>query len=249
MLSTDAKNQIISKLAEFNIICNHFTCIVDLEKSYPDYVISATLHGIGISLKLISCVLDSSANILGIKLSPDGSNQGEIVSFTVSLHTNDLTIVNHHIKHKYVEQQLTLVAEVNKDFPFDVDYQVALYYESFCLLTGTLSYENFKYDIHTIADNPSFLVGAFIENFSSKFKCKGQLLLRVRQNGEYSTYDGISEKNRNIEDLKLRIFRVLLFYHMKKTTFRLNTLTIDEISSLHYADLLNYITVQKMADI
>lgn len=249
MLSTDAKNQIINKLAEYNIICKHFTCIVALEKSYPDYVISATLNGIGISLKLISCVLDPSANILGIKLSPDGIIQDENVSFTVSLHPNDLSIVNHQIKHKYVEQQLALVADINKEFPFNVDYQVALYYESFCLLTGTFSYEDFKYDINTIAENPSFLVGAFIENFSSQFKCKGQLLLRVRQNGDHSTYDGICVKNRNIEDLKLRLFRELLFYHMKKTKFKLNTLTIDEISSLSYTDLLNYITVQKMVDI
>lgn len=254
MLSSDAKQQIINKLAEFDIVCHHFTNVDSVGDCFPNYIISATIHGMSISLKLLSCILGQNVNAIGIEVSPSSFNKDKIVSFTVSLHPNDLSIVHEHIKHKYVHEQLTIVDEINRDFPFKIDYKVSMIYESFLLVTGTYNYTDSKYEIRTIAEQPSFSAGVFIENQSGKFTSKGQLLLRIRQTGYYSTvfystYKMETEKNRDIQDVKLRIFQELLFYYMKNTNFKFSELTRDELIVLSYEHLLSYITVQKMVDI
>jgi hypothetical protein len=249
MISTDAKNQIINKLREYNIICNRFMCVVALEKSYPEYIISATLDDKKITLHLISCVHDKKANILGIKVVPDSDRTDEILSFSVSFAPDDLYAISESITNKYIEKELLEVDKINNDFPFKVDYQVALFYEFFCFVTGTLVYKSNSYDIMTLSEYPTCMVGAYAHNPTARFYSKGKLLLKFNKNGVNLTYNNVVIPCEYTETLRLKIFQELLFYYMDKTRFKMNIMSRDELILLSYDDLLRYINVQQMVDI
>jgi hypothetical protein len=249
MISTDAKNKIINKLSEYNIICNRFMSVVDIRESYPEYIISASLDGKKITLHLISCVHDKKANILGIKVVPDSDRKDEVLSFSVSVAPDDLYAINDHITNKYIEKELLEVDKINNDFPFKVDYQVALFYEFFCFVTGTLVYNKNAYEIMTLSEYPTCMVGAYAHDSTAKFYSKGKILLKFNKNGINFTYNNVVIPCDYIEKLRLKIFQELLFYYMDKTSFKMNIMGRDELILLSYDDLLRSINVQQMVDI
>lgn len=249
MISYDAKNQIINKLREYDIICNSFMSVVALEQSYPEYIISSILDGKEITLHLISCVHDKKANILGIKVVPDSDRKDEVLSFSVSIAPDDLYAISEHITKKYIEKELLEVDKINNDFPFKVDYQVALFYEFFCFVTGTLVYKTNAYEIMTLSEYPTCMVGAYAHDSKAKFYSKGKLLLKFNKNSINFTYNNVVIPCQYTETVRLKIFQELLFYYMDKTRFKMNIMSRDELILLSYDDLLRYINVQQMVDI
>ena len=249
MLTSDSKSKIIDELAKSDIICTGFIEIVSMKESYPNYNISAIFEGHEITLKLMSCVLDKSYNILGMKLEPDGKNRDEIVNFSVSLQGDNLHIFNNFIQNKYLEQELNEVDKINKDFPFDVDYEIALFYDSFCFVTGTMVYVDRCYELKTISNYPTFTVGAYAHNPTAAYYSKGKLLLKFHKNGYRISYNYMFTPIDDIKPLRLKLFQELFLYYMDKTKFKINVLEMDEMLLLNYDDLIAYITVQKMVDI
>lgn len=249
MLTRETQTKIIDELANYNIICTSFIEVVSMKASYPHYNISATFEGHVISLKLMSCVLDKKYNHLGMKLEPDGNNKDEIVNFSVVLQGEDLQIFNNFIQNKYLEKELTEVARINKDFPFDVDYEVALFYDTFCFVTGTLGYDGRCYELKTISNYPTFTISAYAHYPTATYYSKGKLLLKFHKNGYRIAYNYMFTPIDEVEPLRLKIFQELFLYYIEKTKFKMNVIEMDEILLLDYDDLIAYITVQKMADI
>lgn len=249
MLNTEAKTKIIEQLVNYGFDIRSFIAVVSLKESYPHYNIFTLFEGKEVTLKLMSCVLDKSYNVLGMKVEPDGNNRDEIVNFSISVKPDDLHIFNNFVRNKYLEQELIEVNKINNDFPFDVDYEVALFYETFCLVTGTLVYDNQHYALKSLSHYPTFTIGVYAHTPTASFYSKGKSLLKIQKNGYRISYGYNFIPIDEIEPLRLKIFQELFLYHMEKTKFKMNVVEIDEMLLLDYDDLIAYITVQKMADI
>lgn len=249
MLNDDSKNKIIEQLVGYGFAVKSFIAVASLKESYPNYNISVIFEGHEIILKLMSCVLDKSYNVLGMKLEPDDKNRDEIVNFSVSLKPDDLHIFNNFIRNKYLEQELNEVAKVNKDFPFNVDYEIALFYETLCFVTGTMVYSDRFYALKTISDYPTFTVGVYAHNPTAAYYSKGKLLLKLNKNGHRIAYNYMFIPVNEMKPLRLKLFQELFLYHVEKTKFKIDVIKMDELLLMDYDDLIAYITVQKMVDI
>jgi len=249
MLNTEAKNKIIEQLVNYGFTIRSFIAVVSLKESYPHYNIFTVFEGQEVTLKLMSCVLDKSYNPLGMKLEPDGKNRDEIVNFSVSIQTEDLHIFNNFVRNKYLEQELIEVNKINNDFPFDVDYEVALFYETFCLVTGTVIYKNPYYELKSLSNHPTLNIGAYAHTPTASFYSKGKSLLKIHKNGYRIAYGYNFIPVDDIKPLRLKLFQELFLYHIQKTKFKMDVVAMDEMLLLDYDDLLAYITVQKMVDI
>lgn len=249
MLNTEAKTKIIEQLVDYGFSIRSFIAVVSLQESYPHYNISTIFEGQSVTLKLMSCVLDKSYNVLGMKLEPDGNNRDEIVNFSVSIKTEDLHIFNNFVRNRYLEQELIEVNKINNDFPFDVDYEVALFYETFCLVTGTVVYDNHHYALKSLSNYPTFNVGVYAHTPTASFYSKGKSLLKLQKNGYRIAYNYNFIPVDDMKPLRLKLFQELFLYHIEKTKFKMDVVAKDEMLLLDYDDLLAYITVQKMVDI
>lgn len=249
MLNNETKNKIIEQLAGYGFSIRSFIAVVSLEESYPHYNIFTVFEGQEVTLKLMSCVLDKSYNPLGMKLSPDGKNRDEIVNFSISVKTEDLHIFNNFVRNKYLEQELIEVNKINNDFPFDVDYEVALFYETFCLVTGTVVYSRPYYELKSLSDYPTFNIGVYAHTPTASFYSKGKSLLKLQKNKHRIAYNYNFIPVDDMKPLRLKMFQELFLYHIEKTKFKMDVVAMDEMLLLDYDDLLAYITVQKMVDI
>lgn len=249
MLNNEAKTKIIAKLEAYGFSIRSFIAIVSLKESYPHYNISTIFEGKEVTLKLMSCVWDKSYNVLGMKVEPDGNNRDEIVNFSISVQSDDLHIFNNFIRNKYLEQELIEVNKINNDFPFDVDYEVALFYESFCFVTGTLVYSHSHYELKSLSNHPTFNIGAYAHTPTAKFYSKGKSLLKLQKNEHRIAYNYNFIPVDDMLPLRLKLFQEFFLYHIEKTKFKMDVVTMDEMLLLDYDDLLAYITVQKMVDI
>jgi hypothetical protein len=249
MLNTEAKSKIIEQLVNYGFSIRSFINVVSLEESYPNYNIFTIFEGQEVTLKLMSCVLDKSYYPLGMKLEPDGKNRDEIVNFSISVKTDDLHIFNNFVRNKYLEQELIEVNKINNDFPFDVDYEVALFYETFCLVTGTLVYDNHHYALKSLSHYPTFTIGVYAHTPTASFYSKGKSLLKIQKNGYRIAYEYKFIPVDDMTHFRLKLFQELFLYHIEKTKFKMDVVAMDEMLLLDYDDLLAYITVQKMVDI
>lgn len=249
MLNTEAKTKIIEQLVDYGFSIRSFIAIVSLKESYPHYNISTIFEGKEVTLKLMSCVWDKSYNVLGMKVEPDGNNRDEIVNFSISVKPDDLYIFNNFIHNKYLEQELIEANKINNDFPFDVDYEVALFYENFCFVTGTLVYDEYHYALKSLSNYPTFNVGVYAHTPTASFYSKGKSLLKFQKNKYRIAYNNNFIPVNDMMPLRLKLFQELFLYHIERTKFKMDVVTMDEILLLDYDDLLAYITVQKMSDI
>jgi hypothetical protein len=241
-------DMIREKLTQYKIERINFVEKPSNVPSYPNYDITGYIDGYHIHLVLLSCVFDKKANILGMKLHPNDVRD-ETVSFHLSILNDDLAFITPSLDINLIKDKSSMVDDINNSIPFSTNMLIAMFYESFTFFSGTFVYKNECYEIEKFNENPIFNLGFYAQEKNPKYYSRGIPLFRILQKNNEFYSASLNGLDTDLSFLKSKIFEPFFVYHMEKKKMQMDIMPMEELFSMKYEDIIDYIKVQQMVDI
>lgn len=252
MLHKNTYLQITEHLAQYGVFCKSFRPNNngdDDSSSYPSCFISAAWGDMDIEFRLVACVHDSSANILGIKFQPDLNNRDEKVFFSITVMSEYENFIHDYMHKHGFYKDLSFIYAINYNLPMNTDYTIIVGPDTLFLMTGHFIYTSAGYVINDHSERPLVHLSADIMSPRYDYFKQEKLIMKLQHDGITIVSLELKPAIKDKDAIKLKLFQSLVLYYMSKTGFKIDNLEIDDILALSYDDLVRQITLQKMVDI